>query len=60
MWKNLHELCRGGIFDGVNIIYRKGIIMTCQVIITEEENWNVAKDINSEVNKMFFHTTLEV
>jgi predicted RNase H-like HicB family nuclease len=24
-------------------------IMTCPVIITEEENWIVAKDINSEV-----------
>jgi predicted RNase H-like HicB family nuclease len=24
-------------------------IMTCPVIITEEENWIVAKDVNSEV-----------
>jgi predicted RNase H-like HicB family nuclease len=29
--------------------YKREEIMTCPVIITEEENWIVAKDINSEV-----------
>ena len=32
-----------------NLMYPKGVIMTCSVIITKEENWMVATDFTTGI-----------